>query len=63
MMTQSLPGLLNKVASHLDAHDEESGLSSCIRQLLLNLRELRERKAEGEKVLDEFFAIYTGWGK
>lgn len=63
MMTQSLPGLLNNSADYLETMDAKTGgISHGLRTLLVNLRELRERKTEGEKVLNEFFAIYTGWG-
>ena len=54
MMKMSLTGLLNRAAEQIGG-----GRGFDLKQLLKNLRELRERKAEGVAVLDEFFAIYV----
>lgn len=57
-MTQSLSGLLNKAADIVERRGGSAGLDFALRELLQNLQELRERKSEGEKVLDEFFSVY-----
>jgi hypothetical protein len=59
MMTVSLGGVLRKSARFMDAHGEDTGLSFMLDELLKHLKELRDRKAEGEKVIDEFFTLYT----
>jgi len=58
MMVISLPGLINNAARHIEQDGDRRGFAFDLRHLLKNLKELHQRKAEGEKVLDEFFAIY-----
>lgn len=59
MMMQSLPGLINNAARHIEQDGDTRGFAFDLRHLLKNLKELHQRKAEGQKVLDEFFAVYV----
>ena len=54
-MKVSLPGLLKNLDSVMDDSALTCGLRGTLDELLNNLRELKGRKAEGEKVIDEFF--------
>lgn len=56
-MQVSLSGLLEKAARSCEGRS--GGESFAIRELLKNLRELRDRKAEGEAVIAEFFRLYV----
>jgi hypothetical protein len=58
MLTISLTGAISQSARTLEGVGDP-GLAVVLRELLKNLAELRERKAEGQKVLDEFFRVYV----
>lgn len=64
-MKVSLSGLLKKAAMACEAKRTDGGShfyggeGFAIRELLQNLQELKTRKAEGEKVIDEFFKVYV----
>lgn len=57
MMCISLTGLLERTAKILD-QGGDTGRAFDLRTLLKNLKELEQRKTEGEKVIEEFFALY-----
>lgn len=62
-MQVSLPGLLEKAARACEQTSSNGtnrfgGEAFAIRELLKNLRELRDRQAEGEAVIAEFFRLY-----
>lgn len=58
VMKISLIGLLENAARNCDTLGD--GLTSfALRELARNMTEMAERKEEGVKVLDEFFALYV----
>lgn len=60
-MNVSLTGLLSKAAQ--SCRDRNGGEDFALRQLHDHLRELYDRREEGQKVLDEFFAVYVFQGE
>ena len=57
-MKVNLTGLLHNALAATEADEQESYLFA-LDELLTNLRQLHERKAEGEAVIEEFFACYV----
>lgn len=57
-MTVSLSGLLSNASRACDLA-LAGGEGFAVMELLKNLAELKERKAEGESVIDEFFRLYA----
>lgn len=58
-MMVSLHGLIRNATRAIKGAGDGRGVAFELDTLLKNLRELKSRKAEGEKVLDEFFALYV----
>lgn len=57
-MKVCLDGLFESVSDAMD-HPQAPGYRFVLRELLKHLKELHERKAEGEAVLNEFFGCYV----
>ena len=57
-MNVSLNGLLRSVGLNITG-EQAGGYRYALAELLKNLKELKSRKAEGEKVIDEFFELYV----
>lgn len=55
-MTVNLTGLIENAAAALPKRASLSAYG--LRELLGNLKELRDRREEGTAVIDEFFAFY-----
>lgn len=65
IMKVDLKGLMNNICEILedqevtDKYNHSAAYAHLLQEMVENLAELRDRKAEGEKVIDEFFNLYV----
>ena len=59
-MKVNIENCINHVLANIDKKTKQrGGYVYTVEEFIKNLKELRERKAEGETVIDEFFGVYV----